>query len=127
MLQKDFAHSSEQHRFKIRRQCAMLIQKSVRPDSIVAHFCSQAAPHRLLQQYRHEREVLPCLLCRCFRCMSGRNADIAEPTLLTHLRRRLCIAAVETMLICADGVKQSSQIILPGVSFDPNKIVSFHN
>src|SRR5258708_37624704 len=28
----------------------MLIQKCVRPDSIVAHFCSQAAPRRLLQQ-----------------------------------------------------------------------------
>jgi hypothetical protein len=30
---------------------AMLIQKSIPPDSIVAHFCSQAAPRRLLQQY----------------------------------------------------------------------------
>jgi hypothetical protein len=30
-----------------------LIQKSIRPDSIVADFYSTASPRRLLQQYRH--------------------------------------------------------------------------
>jgi hypothetical protein len=44
LLQKDFAHPSKQHCFNIGRLCAMLIQKSVRPDSIVAHFYSTASP-----------------------------------------------------------------------------------
>jgi hypothetical protein len=35
----------------------MLIQKSIRPDSIVAHFFSQAVPPRLLQQNRLEAAV----------------------------------------------------------------------
>jgi hypothetical protein len=32
----------------------MLIKKIYFLDSIVAHFCSQATPRRLLQQNRHE-------------------------------------------------------------------------
>jgi hypothetical protein len=35
-LQKDFAHLGEQHSLKVGRACATLIQKSIRPDSIVA-------------------------------------------------------------------------------------------
>jgi hypothetical protein len=46
LLQNDFAHLGAQDRFNIRRQCAMLIQKSMRLDSIV----STVSPRRLLQQ-----------------------------------------------------------------------------
>jgi hypothetical protein len=53
VLQNDFAPLSAQDRFKIGRQCAMLIQKSMPPDSIVSNFYSTASPWRLLQQYRH--------------------------------------------------------------------------
>jgi hypothetical protein len=38
LLQKDFAHLGEQHSLKVGRACATLIQKSIRPDSIVARF-----------------------------------------------------------------------------------------
>jgi hypothetical protein len=41
VLQNDFAHPSAQDRFKIGRQRAMLIQKSIRPDSIVQISISQ--------------------------------------------------------------------------------------
>jgi hypothetical protein len=53
VLQNDFAHPAAQDRFKIGRQCAMLIQKSMRLDSIVSNFYSTASARRLLQQYRH--------------------------------------------------------------------------
>jgi hypothetical protein len=43
LLQKDFAHLGEQHSLKVRRACATLIQKSIRPDSIVARFYSTAS------------------------------------------------------------------------------------
>jgi hypothetical protein len=36
----------------------MLIQKSMRPDSIVSNFYATASPRRLLQQYRHEADLL---------------------------------------------------------------------
>jgi len=38
VLQNDFEHFGEQHRFKIKRQCAMMIQEPLRPDSIIANF-----------------------------------------------------------------------------------------
>jgi hypothetical protein len=53
LLQNDFAHLGAQDRFNIRRQCAMLIQKSMRLDSIVSNFYSTVSPRRLLQQNRH--------------------------------------------------------------------------
>jgi hypothetical protein len=43
LLQKDFAHLGEQHSLKVGRACATLIQKSIRPDSIVAYFYSTAS------------------------------------------------------------------------------------
>jgi hypothetical protein len=43
LLQKDFCASGEQHSLKVRRACATLIQKSIRPDSIVARFYSTAS------------------------------------------------------------------------------------
>jgi hypothetical protein len=57
VLQNDFAHPSAQDRFKIGRQCAMLIQKSIRPDSIVSNFYSTASPRRLLQQYLPQPDI----------------------------------------------------------------------
>jgi hypothetical protein len=42
----------------------MLTQKSFRPDSIVAHFCSQAAPRRLLQQNLPEADLARWLLAK---------------------------------------------------------------
>jgi hypothetical protein len=57
LLQNDFAHLGAQDRFKIGRQCAMLIQKSMPPDSIVSNFYSTASPWRLLQQYRHYSDL----------------------------------------------------------------------
>jgi hypothetical protein len=44
LLQKDFAHLGEQHSLKVRRAFATLIQKSIRPDSIVARFYSTDSP-----------------------------------------------------------------------------------
>jgi hypothetical protein len=44
LLQKDFAHLGEQYWFNVRRACATLIQKSIRPDSIVARFYSTDFP-----------------------------------------------------------------------------------
>src|SRR5215216_1689852 len=51
VLQNDFAPPNAQDRFKIGRQCATLIQKSIRADSIVSNFYSTASPRRLLQHY----------------------------------------------------------------------------
>jgi hypothetical protein len=42
LLQKDFAHLREQYWFNVRRVYATPIQKSIRPDSIVARFYSTA-------------------------------------------------------------------------------------
>jgi len=54
--------------------------------------------------------------------------SLVGPTLPTWALQQVGSFPRYTMLICADGVKQScSQIMLRGVSFDPNKIVSFHN
>jgi hypothetical protein len=44
LLKKDFAHLGEQHSLKVRRACATLIQKTIRPDSIVARFYSTEFP-----------------------------------------------------------------------------------
>jgi hypothetical protein len=52
---------------------------------------------RLLQQYRHKREVFPCLLCRRSWSISGRNADIAESTPLTRTRRRRACSSYRQM------------------------------
>jgi hypothetical protein len=51
LLQKDFAHLGEQHSLKVGRACATLIQKSIRPDTIVARFYYTDSPRGLLQQY----------------------------------------------------------------------------
>jgi hypothetical protein len=60
VLQNDFAHPAAQDRFKIGRQCAMLIQKSMRLDSIVSNFYSTASARRLLQQYLPKAAVSRC-------------------------------------------------------------------
>jgi hypothetical protein len=78
LLQKDLEHPSEQHWFKIRRHLATLIQESVRLDSIVAHFCSEAAPRRLLQQYRHGADMPAALTGVCSLTMSGPIADMDQ-------------------------------------------------
>jgi hypothetical protein len=52
LLQKDFAHPSNQHGLKIRRLRAMLIQKSIRPDSIVGRFYFQHVPELDLTQVK---------------------------------------------------------------------------
>ena len=57
LLQKDFAQLCAQDRFKIRRQCAMLIRKSIRCDLIVAYSYSTASPRRLLQQNRPTPDI----------------------------------------------------------------------
>jgi hypothetical protein len=59
VLQNDFAHPSAQDRFKIGRQCALLIQKFMRPDSIVSNFYSTASPRRLLQHNRGPKADIP--------------------------------------------------------------------
>jgi hypothetical protein len=58
VLQNDFANPSVQDRFNIGRQCALSIQKFMRPDSIVSNFyLSTASARRLLQQYRHKADA----------------------------------------------------------------------
>jgi hypothetical protein len=44
LLQKDFAHLGEQHSLKVGRACATLIQRSIRPGSIVARFYFTDSP-----------------------------------------------------------------------------------
>jgi hypothetical protein len=51
----------------------MSIQKSSRPDLVVAHFHSQAAARRLLQHYRHEAANPGCPLSGRYRVISGQQ------------------------------------------------------
>jgi hypothetical protein len=63
LLQNDFGPPRAEDFFKIRRKCAMLIQKCILSDSIVSRFYSTDDLRRLLQQYRHiaaERELVAC-------------------------------------------------------------------
>jgi hypothetical protein len=56
--------SGEQHRFKIKCKCAILIQKSARRDSIVSNSNSTVRLRRLFRQHRSKGENLtPSLSC----------------------------------------------------------------
>jgi hypothetical protein len=55
---RDFAMSGEQHRFKITCECAILIQKSARRDSIVSNSNSTVRLRRLFRQHRSKSEEL---------------------------------------------------------------------
>ncbi len=50
--------------------------------------CQRSSRSTLRSDFRlwTKREVFPCPLCRRSWSISGRNADIAESTRLTHLR-----------------------------------------
>jgi hypothetical protein len=75
LLQNDFAHLGAQDRFNIRRQCAMLIQKSMRLDSIVSNFYSTVSPRRLLQQNLPDSDIAVSLSDHLF----DRSACAPQP------------------------------------------------
>jgi hypothetical protein len=75
---RDFAMSGEQHRFKIKCKCPILIQKSGRRDSIVSNSNSTVRLRRLFRQHRSKCEELALSICRPWRRLRD-EYDIAQP------------------------------------------------
>src|SRR5258708_39727637 len=93
-LTNDFAHPKYQYLFKIERLCAMLIQKFVRPDSIVAHFCSIATRGRFLQPNLPQADS----------CVATKNCSIrssaTRASLSFRYTRRVMFSQRELMCLC---------------------------